>query len=105
MAICSRQGAEEGAADLAQIDEILAARERGESTAISSDAMKRILGGENPVRVWREERGLSQGELAAKAGIVTSYLNMIENGKRAGTAAKLKRIATVLGVDLDELVD
>jgi len=30
---------------------------------------------------------------------------MIESGKRAGTAAKLKRIATALEVDLDELVD
>lgn len=103
--VAQATSAEEDAADLARIDEVLAAKERGDSTAISSDAMKRILGGENPVRVWRERRGLSQGELAAKAGIVTSYLNMIENGKRVGTAAKLKRIATVLGVDLDELVD
>ena len=29
---------------------------------------------------------------------------MIENGKRAGTVAKLRRIASALDVDLDDLV-
>jgi ribosome-binding protein aMBF1 (putative translation factor) len=96
---------DEDRADLARIDEILAATKRGESEPISSEAMKRILSGDSRVKVWREERGLSQGQLAAKAGIKANYVSMIESGKRAGTAAMLKRIAAALRVDLDELVD
>jgi antitoxin component HigA of HigAB toxin-antitoxin module len=94
--------ADDDRADLARIDEILAETKRGD--ALPLEGMKRILAGESPVRVWREFRGLSQAKLATKAGIVASHVNMIENRKRAGTVAKLKRIASALGVDLDDLV-
>ncbi|MEO8668037.1 MAG: helix-turn-helix transcriptional regulator [Bauldia sp.] len=92
----------EDAADLARIDEILAKRgKRG--APLPALGMKRLLAGENPVSVWREARGMSQAELAAKAGFGPSHINMIENGKRVGTVATLKRIARALEVDLDDL--
>jgi len=90
-------------ADLARIDALVAAKERGKSNPLPLAAMKRILSGESPVRVWREVRGMTQAELAAKAGTVASYISMIEKGERAGTTAKLKRIAAALGVGLDDL--
>lgn len=37
----------------------------------------RILTGENPVRVWREHRGLTALELANRAGITQPYLSQI----------------------------
>lgn len=60
--------------------------------------------GENPVRVFRAYRKLTVSELAAAAGISQPYLSDIENGKKTGSVAVLKRIATALKVDLDDLV-
>ncbi len=95
-------GAEEDAADLARIDELLAAKERG--AALSLEGTKRIVAGESPLRVWREERGYTQKELAVKAGIGAGHISLIELGHRVGTAATLKRLAKALQVDLDDLV-
>jgi DNA-binding XRE family transcriptional regulator len=92
----------EDAADLARIDEILGTRDRG--AVLPAAAMKQILSGESPLRVWREFRGLSQSALAKSAGILPSYLSMIETGKRVGPVATLRRIAKVLDVDLDDLL-
>ncbi|MDQ0319493.1 DNA-binding XRE family transcriptional regulator [Pararhizobium capsulatum DSM 1112] len=60
--------------------------------------------GENSVRVYRNYRKLTASELAAAAGISQPYLSDIENGKKTGSVAVLKRIAKVLKVDLDDLV-
>ena len=70
---------------------------------MSLEATKRILVGENPLRVWREERGLTQKELAARAGVGANHISMIEVGQRVGTTATLKRLAAALGADLDDL--
>lgn len=71
---------------------------------IPAEVINRILDGENPVKVWREFRGLVQKELAAKAGISKAYLSQIEIGKRTGRANVLKAIADALGVTIDELI-
>lgn len=99
--IASRPLESEDAADLARIDEVVASKKG--SAPLAAAAMKKILLGESPIRVWREARGLSQKALAAKAGLAASHINMIENGRRVGTVATLRRIAGVLGVDLDDL--
>ncbi|HEX5317618.1 MAG TPA: helix-turn-helix transcriptional regulator [Stellaceae bacterium] len=62
-----------------------------------------LLAGENPVKVWREYRGLSQRALAARTGLNFSYLSQIETGARKGTTATLKKLAEALSVDLDDL--
>jgi DNA-binding XRE family transcriptional regulator len=71
---------------------------------IPAEVVYAILDGGNPIRVWREHRGLSQGELAAKAGISPSYLSQLESGKWDGTMEVLSAIAFVLKVTLDDLV-
>lgn len=63
-----------------------------------------IMDGENPIKVWREYRGLSQQDLAQAAGISASYLSQIETGKREGTTAVLQAIARALNLTLDEVV-
>lgn len=63
-----------------------------------------ILDGENPIRVWREYRGMTQQELADAAGISKSYLSQIESGKRTGTAEVLAAIAGALDLTLDDIV-
>ena len=66
--------------------------------------VRRIVGGEHPVRVWREHRGLLARELAAAAGVAGSYLSAIETGRKPGSVNAMKRIAGVLGIPIDELV-
>lgn len=63
-----------------------------------------IMDGENPVKVWREYRGLNQQDLAQAAGISASYLSQIETGKREGTTAVLQAIARALNLTLDDVV-
>jgi transcriptional regulator with XRE-family HTH domain len=62
----------------------------------------RIADGENPVRVWREHRGLKAIELARAAGMSAPYLSEIETGKKDGTFRTMAAIARVLSVSLDE---
>ena len=66
--------------------------------------VKRIADGEHPIRVWREYRGMTVGELATAAGIAKSYLSSIEKGKMPGSVSAMKRIAIVLDVSIDDLV-
>ena len=70
---------------------------------VPHELVRRLLAGESPVRVWREHRGLSLRQLTERAGIGVGYLSQIENGARKGTVATLKKIATALDVDLDDL--
>lgn len=63
----------------------------------------RIADGENPVRVWREFRGLKAVSLARAAGMSPAYLSEIETGKKDGTFRTMAAIARVLGVSLDDL--
>ncbi|MBW8283948.1 MAG: helix-turn-helix transcriptional regulator [Rhizobium sp.] len=78
-------------------------RAAGQEELIPSEFVDRMIDGESPVRVWREYRGLSAKDLAAKAGISTAYLSEIETGKKDGSVSALKSIADALKLDLDDL--
>ena len=71
---------------------------------VPAETVMRILEGANPVRVWREHRGLSGAELARQAEISPQMLSDIETGKKEGSLRTLRALARVLQVDLDELV-
>ena len=71
---------------------------------VPAEVVYALLDGGNPIRVWREHRGLSQAELATRAGISASYLSQLESGKRAGTTEVLAALGNVLGLTLDDLV-
>jgi transcriptional regulator with XRE-family HTH domain len=55
------------------------------------------------VQRFRREKGLSQEELAHRAQIHQTYLSGVEGGKRNPSILVLDRIATALGVDIEEL--
>lgn len=57
------------------------------------------------VRRLRQERGLSQEELASRADISNRYLGDIERGQHSCTVTVLGRIADGLGVRPAELVE
>lgn len=65
---------------------------------------KEIDAGENPVRVFRNYRGIPARTLAEAAGISEAYLSQIESGVRKGTGKTLKSIAKALKISVDELV-
>jgi DNA-binding XRE family transcriptional regulator len=90
--------------DIREYDLARKAIDAGEEELVPAEIVYAILDGANPVRVWREYRGLSQQEVAQKAGISTAYLSQLETGKRAGTPRVLSAIARVLNVDVDDLL-
>ena len=59
---------------------------------------------ENPLRYWREKRGLSQRQLAEKTGSTQATISNIESGKRKGLRLNLKKYATCLDIPYSELV-
>lgn len=48
----------------------------------------------------RRDRGVTQEELAHKAGIHQTYLSGVESGKRNPSIGVLERIASGLGIDI-----
>ncbi|MGV3550013.1 helix-turn-helix domain-containing protein [Rhizobium sp.] len=91
--------------DLAAVDSYRRKLEAGEEEAIPEEFANRLIDGENPIRVYRDLRGLSARELAEKTGISAAFLSEIENGKKDGGVSTLKKIAQVLGVTVDDLID
>ncbi len=71
---------------------------------VSSEVAFALLDGANPIRVWREFRGLTQQQLAEKCGISKPYLSQIEQGKRTGSPETLRAIAHALNLSLDDVV-
>jgi DNA-binding XRE family transcriptional regulator len=90
--------------DIRDYDAVKSALERGEEELIPAEVVYAILDGVNPIKVWRDFRGLTQQELAEKAGISVPYLSQLENGKRKGSLRVLGKIAGVLKVDLEDIV-
>lgn len=91
--------------DIRDFDRISAAIERGEEELIPAEVVYAILDGVNPVKVWREYRGLTQQQLADAAGISKPYLSQIETGRRKGTTEILSAIAKTLDISLDEIIE
>jgi len=75
----------------------------GEEETIPAPVVDALLAGANPIKVWREYRGLTQDALAVQVGISKAYLCQIETGKRSGAIKTLHAIATALGVTVDDL--
>jgi ribosome-binding protein aMBF1 (putative translation factor) len=88
----------EDASDLAEME-----RRRDEET-VPEHVVSAIIDGENPVRVWRLYRGISQAELSRRAGYSPAYVSDIEKGRTEGSVRAFKAIARALDVDLEEVV-
>lgn len=80
-----------------------AARAADDGFRIPAAVVNALLEGEQPVKVWREQRGLTQDALAAKAGISKAYLCQMETRKRVGALKTLRAIADALAVSVNEL--
>jgi mRNA interferase RelE/StbE len=96
---------EEDMADLHSAADILARIKTGTEELIPSAVVDRLLAGDAPLMVWREHRGLSQAELARQSGANRIQIIDIEAGRKTGSAATLKKLATALHLDMDDLFD
>ena len=98
---------------MAEYEALVAAAELAEDVAAinatagdelwPAEVVDRLLDGDNPVRVYREHRKLTQAALAEAADLHQAAISQIENGERAGTIDALQRLAKALGVDLEDL--
>lgn len=90
--------------DLRDYDSAKEALNRGEEELIPEEVVYALLDGKNPIKVWREYRGLSQSQLAKAAGISIAYLSQLETGRRKGSTKVLSALAKILELSLDDVV-
>lgn len=95
--------AAEDRADARAAEAAEARRNAGEEY-VPSAVVDRILAGENPLRVWRQYRGLTLAKLGASAAIKSSYLSEMELGKKSGSPRVWRALADELGVDVDDIM-
>ena len=99
----SLQAAAEELADLRTFDTIMANLALGDDEAVPADYVRRLVGGESALRVWREFRGLTQVRLAQAAAVNRVQIADIESGRKTGSVETLKKLAAALGITIDDL--
>ncbi len=80
------------------------AAKRRREEAFPSEVAKRLVSGENPIRVFRDYRGLTQEQLARSIKMARPYLAELEAGRKEGSIPVLKVIAKVLKLPLTDIV-
>ncbi len=73
--------------------------------ALPLDVAKRIINGDNQIKVYREYRSLTQKALADQVGTKPVYISQIETGASNPSTKLLRKLAGALGVTIDDLVD
>ena len=83
------------------------AAERGVSveTTIPIEVVTAELDGAHPLRAWRDHRGWTQAELAAKSGVARDLIAQIETRRRNGSIQSMNRLARALGVPIEALIE
>lgn len=76
----------------------------GREVMVPKAVVDRLAARENPIRVLREWRAMTQTELAVRIGITQGYLSDLEAGRRKGPVALHQKIAQALGVPINLLL-
>lgn len=72
--------------------------------ALPDDVLNKIAARqEHPIKIIRAYRGMTQADLAKKAGLSRPYLTEIETGKKDGSLRAMKAIADALNVTVGDL--
>lgn len=93
----------EGLSDVRAYDRIVESLKAGEDELLPAELARRLVAGEAPLRIWREHRGLTQTTVAERSGVNRVQITNIESGAKTGSVETLKKLASVLGVTLDDL--
>jgi DNA-binding XRE family transcriptional regulator len=89
---------------LVPIHDFTALKNAGSNSNLPQEVLEQLtIGKDNPIKVIRKHRGLTQGDLATAAGISRPYLTEIETGRKDGSIRALKSIAGALDVSLELL--
>lgn len=88
----------EDAADVAAFDAAMSALNAGATERLPPEVSAFLTSGDRRLKAVRKWRGLSQVELAGKAGIGQGYLSDVESGRRSGSPATIDAIALALDV-------
>lgn len=91
-------------ADVVAFDSAKKAIDSGDEELIPAVVVDRLLDGMNPVKVWREYRGMTAAKLAKLCGVTAAAISQVEAGKRNPSVALLKKFAAALRIDLDLLI-
>lgn len=94
----------EDVTDNAAFDGAIARLSSGEDEVIPSEFADRIIDGENPLRVFRAYRGLTQAALAKASGVNRVQIADIEAGRKSGSVATIKKLAAALNVAVEDLI-
>jgi DNA-binding XRE family transcriptional regulator len=89
--------------DKEDLADVVTYRESGEETYPDS-VVEALLIGENPIRIFRRHREMTQNELATGIQKSKAYVAKLESGERKGTTAVIRDIAAALTVDIDQLI-
>ncbi len=100
----AREGTDEDAADARDYERAMAEHRAGRDEGLTNAEMRALLAAPTPLAFWRKHRGLTQQELAEKAGMPQAYVSQLEAGKRKGSTAKLRALAQALDVRIDDLM-
>jgi DNA-binding XRE family transcriptional regulator len=63
-----------------------------------------LIDGENPIKVFRRYRKMTQDDLARAVKKSKVYVAKLEAGERQGSTAVIRDIASALRVDIDQLI-
>ncbi|PCD04246.1 transcriptional regulator [Sphingomonas spermidinifaciens] len=92
----------EDRADTAAAEAAEVRRAAGEEY-VPLEVVDRLVGGDNPLRVWREYRGLSVMALAERLGCQRQFIYKLERGERTGDVDLWIKLADCLGVAVEDL--
>lgn len=88
----------------AEYDRLREAAENLADFEAYSRAVKRMIGGESPVRMYRELREMTQTALAKVSGVNRIQIADIEAGRSKGSVETMRKLAIALSVTIDDLV-
>jgi len=84
---------------------VAAAEDARKDDRFSAEVTKRLVRGENVLKVLREWRGMTQEELGARAGLAKQYISQIETGRRNIGPKTAPALARALDVRAESLLD
>ncbi len=90
--------------DIHSYDEAKKLIASGSEELIPASVVNALADGDNPIKVWREYRDLTQQKIAEEIGISVPFVSQLETGKRKASIDVLKKMALLLNVDIDDLV-
>ena len=70
-----------------------------------NDVVKANTRGDNLIKAWRDHFGLTQAELAERAGMKQAALARLETSKSTPRRPTIDRLAAAMGIDPEQLME